>query len=279
MSQIRKQRKGEFSTTPPAPVVNIAEMRSKRHSLQPGRKEQVFLAVPTADGNVHFSIALMMARALASNYIPECPFQFSIHTEVGKKPIDYSRNCIVRTFLHETDADWLVMIDADQVVPDNFWHLCAVSDADVVAAPVPVWVGNMDPESMLRVNVYGVDEKSRCYNLPPPPANMKQPYRVPIVGTGAIAIRRRVFAPKPAGVGETPFYFTYLEDRKVRGGEDINFSVDCQRAGFVLAVHPNVPFDHMKELPLGQVGVYYDARKKMETEGRTLTQEQVLSIG
>lgn len=279
MSTVRKQRKGEFGSQPPAPIVNIAEARAKRFPLQPGRKETIFLACPTASGNINYTIAMTMARALASNAISECPFRFIAHFEVGKKPIDYARNCIVKTFLRDTDADWLMMIDDDQIVPENFWQLCAVSDADVVAGPVPVWVGNMDPEAMLRVNMYGVDKENRCFNLPPPPPQMKNPYRVPIVGTGAIAIRRRVFAPKPAGVGEAPFYFTFLEDRKVRGGEDINFSVDCQRAGFTLAVHPGVPFDHMKELPLGQIDVYYRARNKMEKEGKTLTQEQVLSIG
>src|SRR3990172_7741882 len=160
------------------------------------------------------------------------------------------------------------MIDDDHVVRENFWQLCLVKDAHVVSALTPVWVGNMDPECMLRVNNYGVDSESRCYNLPIPDDSVKLPYRVPIVGTGCIAIRRRVFAPKPHGVGDTPFYFTHQDDRKVRGGEDINFSVECNRAGFVLAVHPQVRFGHVKALDLWQVEQYYQARKAMELEGR-----------
>jgi hypothetical protein len=99
------------------------------------------------------------------------------------------------------------------------------------------------------------------------------------VGTGLIAIRRRVFAPKPSGLGDSPFYFTFLEDRKVQGGEDVNFSVDANRAGFVLAVHPQVKSDHLKEIPLNQVEVYYRARKALELAGKEITPEQRVSIG
>lgn len=280
MGHIRRQRQSRsISAVAPPPIVNIAEWRQRHNALQPNRKPGVFIAVPSTTGNVNFTIAMMFGRAMASSAVAECPFRFTVHMEIGKRGIDYVRNCIVRTFLHDSDADWLLMIDDDQVVPENFWQLCAVRDADVVGALIPVWVGNMDPETMLRVNNYSVDAEQRCYNLPMPDESVKQPYRVPIVGTGAIAIHRRVFAPKPNGVGDTPFYFTYQDDRKVRGGEDINFSVDCNRLGMVLAVHPGVRFDHMKNLPLGQIEQYYQARKAMELAGKQPSEAQRLSIG
>lgn len=275
----RSSDKRRFPRAAPAPIVNIAERRSKRAPLQSDRKTGVFIACPTVSGDLHFSIALLYARAMASNVLPECPFNFTVHIEAGKKGIDYARNSIIRAFLADSDCDWLYMIDADQAVPDNFWQLCVVNDADVVSGLTPVWVANMDPETMLRVNNYGVDAEHRCYNLPMPDDAVTQPYRVPIVGTGCIAIRRRVFAPKPYGVGDTPFYFTHQDDRKVKGGEDVNFSVECNRAGFVLAVHPGVRFDHLKTLPLWQVEAYYRARKAMELAGRASTETQRLSIG
>ena len=279
-ARVRHQKQSHsISAKAPAPIVNIAERRSQRDALQPGRKQGVFIAVPTVGGTVNFTIAMAFGRAMASSHLPECPFHFTVHMEVGKRGIDYARNCIVQTFINESDADWLMMIDADQVVPDNFWQLCTVRDADVVSALVPVWVANMDPEAMLRVNNYGLDEQHRCYNLPIPPDDAKQPYRVPIVGTGCIAIRRRVFAPKPKGVGLTPFYFTHLPDRKVQAGEDINFSVECQRVGFTLAVHPSVRVGHTKELELWQVEQYYRARRKAEIDGKVITDAQRLSVG
>lgn len=279
MAEVRKHRPRAFSSKAPSPIVNIAERRSKRQALQDGRKPSMFIAVPTEDGWTHFSIPLMFGRAMASNAIPECPFQFLAHVEPGKKGPEYARNVIVRKFLEETDCDWLVMIDADQGVPENFWQLCLVADADIVSGITYVWVGNMDPEAMLRVNNYSLDSQGRCFNLPAPGEEVKQPYRVPIVGTGCIAIRRRVFAPKPYGLGHIPFRFEREEDQKVRSGEDINFSVDANRAGFTLAVHPGVIFDHVKEMSLAQIREYAEAYHKMMAAGKQPTELQRLSIG
>lgn len=275
----RGQRTRSFSATAPSPIVNIAEHRSHREALQPGRKPSVFIAALCVTGRLHYTIAMAFARAMASSMIAECPFRFGVHAEPGKRGHDYARNSIVKFFLENTDADWLMMIDEDEVVPDNFWQLCTVNDADIVSGVTPVWVANMDPEAMLRVNQYGIDSEGQCYNLPTPDDAVKQPYRVPIVGTGCIAIRRRVFAPRPHGVGSSPFYFTYMDDRKVKAGEDINFGVEANRAGFVLAVHPQVRLDHVKELPLWQIEQYYRARKAMELAGRATTDQQRLSVG
>lgn len=280
MARKRKQKKARaFSSTAPAPIVNIANARSARHALQPDRKPQVLLACPTVDGNINYTIGVQMARAMASSEYDECPFKFAVHVEPGKRPIDYARNRIVQLFM-KTDADWLIMWDQDQAIPENFYEMCMVTDADVVSALVPVWVGNMDPEAMFRINAYGVNDKGQCFNLPMPPDDVNLPYRVPITGTGCIAIRRRVFAPPPHGLGmKAPFYFTYMDDRKVQGGEDINFGVNANKAGFVLAVHPSVRVDHVKPVPLWQVDAWHRAASAMEAEGRQTTDEQRLSIG
>lgn len=279
LSKKRKQKTRSFSSTAPEPIVNIADRRSKREALQAGRKVSIFLAILSLSGRVHYTHAMAFARAMASSMLEECPFQFGVHIEPGRRGADYARNCVVKTFLESTDADWLMMVDEDEVIPDNFWQLCTVRDADIVSGITPVWVGNMDPEAMLRVNNYGVNEEGQCYNLPTPGEEVQQPYRVPILGTGCIAIRRRVFAPKPHGLGLSPFYFTREEDGKVKAGEDINFSVDANRAGLSLAVHPQVIFDHTKEIPLLQVEKYYKARRALEIAGKQLTDEQRLSIG
>lgn len=275
----RQKRSRSIGSSAVDPIVNIADRRSKRAALQVGRKDAIFVAVPSLDGFIHSSIGAQFARALSSNAIEECPFRFAIHVENGKRGPEYARNCIVRAFMRDSDADWLLMVDHDQIMPDNFWQLCAVRDADVVSGVTPCWVGNMDPEAMFRVNNYGINDKGQCYNLPVPPDEAMSPYRVPVVGTGCIAIRRRVFAPKPYGLGQIPFRFTRADDGKVNAGEDVNFSVDANRAGFVVCVHPQVRFDHVKQLPMWQAWAWHRALSKLESEGRTVTDEQRISVG
>jgi len=279
MPKKRKQKSRSFSGKAPAPIVNIAERRSVRKALQSNRKEGIFLAVPSVSGRTHYTIPVAFAQAMASSNLAECPYRFAVHVEAGRRPADHARNTIVKKFLQSTDFDWLVMIDEDQGVPENWWQLCAVTDADIVSGLTPVWVGNQSQEAMLRPNHYGLNREGHCFNLQFPADSVKQPYRVPIVGTGCIAIRRRVFAPPPAGLGVSPFYFTFQKDRQIMAGEDVNFSVDANKLGFTIAVHPGVLFDHCKEIPLWQVEQYYQARHKMEAEGRVTTDQQRLSIG
>ncbi len=88
MAKRRNQKKGGFTTSPPEPVVNIAQARSVRTALQPKRKPGVFIAVPTVSQKVNYSLAMTFGRSMASSMLPECPFNFSIHIENGKKCID-----------------------------------------------------------------------------------------------------------------------------------------------------------------------------------------------
>ena len=247
----------------------------------PTRKPTVLLAVPTLDGDVNWTIAHMFAGAMLANFRTDFPVQFGTHFQAGTNPVEFARNTIVEEFLDKTSFDWLMMIDADQVVPQNFWHLTGVRDAQIVSGLTYTWVGNAFEAGRLRVNQYGIDDKSRCFNLPVPDdvVTNGQPYFVPVVGTGCIAIRREVFRPKEeGGLGRNPFYFTRHPNGKTIGGEDINFSVDAQRAGFKIAVHPGVRFGHVKKMDIAQVDEFYRARKIFDAAGVQFTTEQLLSV-
>ena len=239
-------------------------------------KIPVLLAVPTGDGNINYSIGMALAAAVQASYQPEFPIAFNLHVEAGVRGIEYARNKIVNLFMDQTTCEWLYMIDADQVVPANFWQLCLVENADVVSGLTHTWMAGGPPQAMLRVNQYNVDADNQCYNIQPPPEALAEnrPYFVPIVGTGCIAIRRRVFEK----LGRNRFYFTRYEDGRIRGGEDINFSVDCQRAGFKIAVHPGVRFGHVKPIDVGQIATFYEARHGFDNQGGELTPADTLSI-
>lgn len=242
-------------------------------------KIPIMFAVPSESGRVNWSIAMAIGRMMFNSQAAGCPFQFDTHIIAGIRPIQYARNIIVEKFL-DSPCQWLIMVDDDQVVPENFWQLVTISDADVVSGKTNCWVGNGYLPGRLRVNQYGLIKREEiefpeCYNLSPTAEHEKQPYRVPIIGTGCIAIRRHVIE----ALGPNCFQFSYRRNGSIMGGEDINFSQACNQAGFAIAVHPLVKFGHMKHVDLALVDEYAAARVAFEATGKTHDPISMLSIG
>lgn len=237
----------------------------------PDNRVKIFFACPSVDGRVNWSIAHQMGKMMAYNAAVDSPLSFATFIMIGQRPIEYARNKIVQEFM-KSDCHWLYMVDADQVMPENFWELVRVP-TDIVSGETYCWVGNGYKPGRLRVNQYGLDPASQCFNVTPP-EGQNAPYLVPVVGTGCIAIRRRVFEK----LGDRPFKFTYTDESKVIAGEDVNFSVDAQRAGFRIAVHPGVKFGHVKELDLAQVKEYGEAYHEFKASGREHQMADMLSI-
>ena len=234
----------------------------------------VLLAVPTFDGYVRWSIAHQFGASGLFNSDPSCPFLFQTLVQVGTTPVEYSRNLIVDHFMDKTECTWLYMWDSDQEVPDNWPALLMLRDsARVLSATTFCWVGNQYAAGRLRLNQYSLDEKGQCFNIAP--ASKDRPYFVPVVGTGCIAIHREVFDK----IGRNPFEMTRYPSQRVKAGEDINFSIKAQRAGFQILVHPGVIFDHVKEVPLKQIGETISAVIHAKENNLQPTQEQMLSIG
>ena len=250
-----------------SPQVFKQELVSK-----PG-KAGVLIAVPSGDGNIRWSLGNMFAQAQQLNARPDWPFTYGHMVLAGCSPTDYARNSIVNFFLEKTDCTWLYMVDADQEAPENWPFLTMVNGAQVVSGKTYCWVPTGYKEGQLRVNQYSLDQHARCFNITPPETG-GNPYEVPIVGTGCFAVHREVFAkiPMPA------FRFAYEPSGKIRAGEDINFSVACQRAGFKIAVHPSVLFGHVKAVNLANIDEYAEARHKFIAENRQHLPESMLSV-
>jgi len=238
------------------------------------RKLSVFFCALTASGSLHWSFAHQFGIMMANSSDPKCPFLFTTHVLAGVRPVEYARNMLVETFLEQTRCDWLIMVDEDQVVPDNFWHLLLVQGVDIVSGLTYCWVGNNYAAGRLRVNQYSVTPGNECFNLFPP-QDLEKPYEVPIVGTGCLALRRYVLEKLPPN----PFYFTREASGKIRGSEDINFSILARKNGFKIAVHPGVRFGHYKSVDLAQVGEFVEADAEFRAAGAPHRVENILSVG
>ena len=242
-------------------------------AAHPSGKIGVLLAVPTLSGNVNWSIAHQFGMAAHYNEDPQNPFHFQTLIQNGCYPVEYARNCIVEQFM-KSDCTWLYMWDADQVVPDIWPALLGLRDAaKILSATTFVWVGNREVPWRLRLNQYSLDDKSQCYNIGP--ASKDQAYWVPIVGTACMAVHREVFEK----LGPNPFYMTRHETGKIKAGEDVNFCVNAQRAGYGILVHPGILFDHVKQLPLMQVGETISGATHARINNLQPTVEQMLSVG
>ena len=164
-----------------------------------------------------------------------------------------SRNVVVKTFLEETDADWLLLIDSDERLSIDAWHklIDAAHDKDrpivsglVFAAffdnedglrPVPT-IYRMDPEKGLEaIDAYPIDEL----------------IEVDAVGTGCLLIHRSVLLDmqKQATPNQGKDWAWFVEGA-IDGtyfGEDLLFSKRLKSMGYKIFAHTGAILPHHKQ--------------------------------
>ena len=235
-------------------------------------KPGVLIAVPSLTGNIRWSIAHQFAKLGQLSNHPGHPFEYSTLFKICVNPIQYARNQIVDAFMDNPAFEWLLMIDDDQEVPDNFWTLLMVEAADIVLGMTFCWVGTDYVQGRLRVNQYTLNDKQQCVSIKP--RHQSIPYEIDIGGTGCMAIRRRVIEK----IGRNPFQFTHEDNGKVKASEDVGFCIKAKAAGFRIAVHPQVVFGHIKPLDLLQVSQWAESRFAMMSNKEPEDPARLVSI-
>ena len=169
-----------------------------------------------------------------------------------------SRNVVVKTFLEETDADWLLMVDSDERLSIDAWHklIDAAHDKDrpivsglVFAAffddqdglrPVPT-IYRMDPEKGLEaIDAYPIDEL----------------IEVDATGTGCLLIHRSVLLDmqKQATPNQGKDWAWFVEGA-IDGtyfGEDLLFSKRLKSMGYKIFAHTGAILPHHKQFWLDE---------------------------
>ena len=164
-----------------------------------------------------------------------------------------TRNVVVKTFLEETDADWLLLIDSDERLSIDAWHklIDAAHDKDrpivsglVFAAffdnedglrPVPT-IYRMDPEKGLEaIDAYPIDEL----------------IEVDATGTGCLLIHRSVLLDmqKQATPNQGKDWAWFVEGA-IDGtyfGEDLLFSKRLKSMGYKIFAHTGAILPHHKQ--------------------------------
>jgi len=143
------------------------------------------------------------------------PWQYNAGREFQTRPISANRNKITVEFLADKEADFLLMIDSDQMPQFNPLDFVE-NDLDVLGWPYP----------SCRVNDQNVVPWfPRQYA---PGAGIMQSE---FIGGGCMLIARRVLEAIKA-----PFAFRYDENGILELSEDIDFCIKAREAGFTIWV-------------------------------------------
>lgn len=138
-----------------------------------------------------------------------------ILSEFTTRPIDANRNKIVVEFLADEAAEFLLMIDSDQMPQFNPLDYVD-NDFDILGWPYPT------------SRVTG-DNIIPWFPCEPEPGDGV--VKSEVIGTGCILIARRVFE-HPALA--SPFRFDYHENGTLRLSEDYGFCIRAREAGFTV---------------------------------------------
>jgi hypothetical protein len=144
----------------------------------------------------------------------------------GYSRTDIARNEIIRTFkkVSENPEDFLVMLDDDHLMPPDVITRLVKWNVDVVGALAfrrgppyfPCWFTRMEDGQTHIVLDWGEPGLIPCA----------------LVGTGAVAIKRRVFDMlDEAGYGWPYFRYTYPPGNEILPSEDIYFGNICEKCG------------------------------------------------
>lgn len=164
-----------------------------------------------------------------------------------------ARNDAVRTFMDDTNLDWLLMIDSDQQLSiEGFDTLVATADASkrpvVGGLYFASWTGDdIYPTPMPMA--YLLAENGKTYlPLHDYPSNAR--VAVDVVGTGCMLVHRSVLqAIRDEATPHEGPNFPWFRDMPVNGlwyGEDVYFCRRIRSLGYPITVHTGVQLPHRK---------------------------------
>ena len=164
-----------------------------------------------------------------------------------------SRNVVVREFLDNTEAEWLLLVDSDESLkPEVFQLLCDTAhDKERPIVSGLVFGAFFDNDGQLRPvpTIYDMDPEDGLQPIDNFPIN--ELIEVDAVGTGCLLIHRSVLltiqahatqnqGPRWAWFAEGAIEGTYF-------GEDLLFSKRLQSLGYKIHVHTGATLPHRKE--------------------------------
>jgi hypothetical protein len=164
-----------------------------------------------------------------------------------------SRNVVVKTFLEQTDSDWLMLIDSDERISLDTWHklLDAAHDKDRPIVSGLVFAAFFDNEDGLRPvpTIYKMDMEKGLQPIDNYPID--ELLEVDAVGTGCLLIHRSVLLDMQekatAHQGKDWAWFIEGAIDGTYFGEDLLFSKRLKSMGYSIFAHTGAILPHHKQ--------------------------------
>jgi len=163
-----------------------------------------------------------------------------------------SRNIVVKTFLETTKAEWLLMIDSDERLTLDTWHLLveAAHDKDRPIVSGLVFAAFFDNDDQLRPvpTIYRMNPETGLQPIDDYPLNTLM--EVDAIGTGCILIHRDVLLDMQNQATENQGKdWAWFVEGAIAGtyfGEDLLFSKRLKSMGYTIHAHTGAILQHNK---------------------------------
>ena len=184
--------------------------------------------------------------------------QFDSYIQVSNSGlITRSRNLLIKNFLEQTDAPWLLMMDSDErITLENFDKLVATADENHPVVSALVFAAFFDDEEMLRPvpTIYNDIEGRGLVSIDDYPVN--QVLKIDASGTGCLLIHRSALITIQEKTTENQGKdWAWFMDGPIGGrwfGEDLLFSKRLASLGIPLHCHTGAILAHKKDFWLDE---------------------------
>jgi len=172
---------------------------------------------------------------------------------ISSPKVDAARNQIFKIWLDKTDADYLLMVDTDMVLPVDTLDRLLHHDKDIVAGLYFLGHGHLRGGLQPTLHIINKDN-------PDQPLGILWDYPinslVQVAGTGAgcMLVKREVAEKMLVARGEDHKmpWFAYGMHNGVEIGEDIAFCLTANKIGFEVWVDTGLVPQHVKPAFLGE---------------------------
>lgn len=212
---------------------------------------------------IHWTIGNFLHNIPYLTADPSSRFVFVPFQCPGTKPQEFARNTIIEHFL-KTDCDTLVMVDHDMIIHDpTILGLLDTPEYDIAGPLQLMYMQSMKDGPSIQPCAFMYDDKEprgkRLHVVTP--VSGEPVTRVDAVGSGVIAIKRRVLEdPKMLNAeGMSPpafFRNRYAENGERWRGLDIDFCVRARDLGYRIKVNWQATCGHLKTEDLYGLEIY-----------------------